>query len=32
MKEKILSCCNIDSVIMLAAVAWFVSVLAFMLT
>ena len=30
MKEKILRCCNVDSVIMVAAAAWFVSVLALM--
>lgn len=27
MKSKILSCCNIDSLMMLAAVVWFISVL-----
>jgi hypothetical protein len=31
MKDKILRCCNVDSVIMVAAAAWFVSVIALML-
>jgi hypothetical protein len=31
MKEKILRCCNVDSLVLLAAIIWFVAVVSLIL-